>query len=419
MTRDPLLGKTLDDRYVIESKIAAGGYGTVYRARWVQPGRSDLPVAIKVVHARHSTDPAIGVRFRREAAVLSRLASRHTVHTYRAGEDRATGTQFLVMELLDGESLHARFGRSGPLPWRTVLTMMRQVCESLAETHALGIVHRDLKPANLFLIKKDLVKVLDFGIAKFPEPTAERTPPLTLIGQAIGTPEYMSPEQILARPVDGRSDIYTLGVVMYEMITGARPYPERELSGLIKAITTRRPLPLSTRARWPVPASLDEIVHGCLEREPKDRYANVKQLAHAIDQVLTERHDKTTLRQWDIFGEDDEQTWIPSRPRRRSERVTARAGLQEARTTHDPHREAAIRIPLVDTERMRFQAKGTAHPFGRLAEPPMRMAMGSRVRIDERPMRRSYGVLAVKLLVGAIVLALIGLAIGTILATFV
>ncbi|MBA2542766.1 MAG: serine/threonine protein kinase, partial [Deltaproteobacteria bacterium] len=193
---DPLLGKALDGRYLIESKIASGGFGSIYRARSLETSQI---VAVKVLLAQHSSDPSVSARFRREAVAMSSLANRHTVTTFELGEDR-DGTRFIVMELLEGESLADRFSSRGPLPWRDVLAIMRSTCESLAEAHALGIVHRDLKPANIFLCKAphpDFVKVLDFGIAKILQSSSFDSTDLTTAGQMIGTLDYMSPEQMV------------------------------------------------------------------------------------------------------------------------------------------------------------------------------------------------------------------------------
>ncbi len=318
-----LLCTVLDDRYFIEHRIAAGGFGTVYRARSLETGEA---VAIKVLHAEHSADPSVSARFRREALTMSSLANPHTVTTYELGEAR-DGTRFIVMELLEGENLAERFAACGTLHWRTVITMLRAVCESLAEAHRLGIVHRDLKPANMFLCRApapDFVKVLDFGIAKIlDDSNMHDGTDLTRTGQAIGTLEYMSPEQLVGAPLDRRTDIYTLGVVAYEMITGRRPFADATgATGLVTALVTRRPLPPSTVTTGALPPSLDGVLLRCLEREPEDRYQSVEELAAAFDRMLATKLDLyATQRQWvgspaTLFevSTDDEATWIDEPP---------------------------------------------------------------------------------------------------------
>jgi serine/threonine-protein kinase len=326
--RDRLLGTVLDDRYRIDAKIAAGGFGTIYRAVCLADERE---VAIKVLHAQHHADSSVSARFRREAVAMSSLCDPHTVTTYELGED-ADGTRFIVMELLRGESLADRFAACGSLHWRSVLAIVRAVCNSLAEAHALGIVHRDLKPANIFLASEptpDFVKVLDFGIAKIIHGSNMYDgSELTRIGQAIGTLEYMSPEQLVGGDIDGRTDIYTLGVVMYEMITGRRPFNEvTGATGLVTALMTRRPPPPSTVTRGPLPNALDGVLLRCLERDIQDRYTNVGELARAIDQMLASKSDVFTTQQLWLRGApsasaskpafvdgDEELTWIDARP---------------------------------------------------------------------------------------------------------
>src|SRR5215831_18906938 len=162
--RDPLLGTWLDDRFLIEERIATGGFGAVYRARTAD----GMPLALKVLHPFLSGDPSMVARFQREGATLTQLHDPHTVTTFAVGET-AEGVLYIAMELLSGESLHQRLERDRVVPWQTAVAIARAVCSSLAEAHALGVVHRDLKPANIHVETRDgveLVKVIDFGIVK-------------------------------------------------------------------------------------------------------------------------------------------------------------------------------------------------------------------------------------------------------------
>ena len=285
-SRDPLIGHVLDGRFRIDVRLAVGGFGAIYRAADLQSG---LDVALKVLHANLAADPLVAARFRREGATLASLRDPHTVTAFAVGE-ASDGTMYIAMELLRGETLFDAYRRhGGPLPWRRVTAIARAVCSSLAEAHERGIVHRDLKPANIHLQAHDgdgdLVKVLDFGIAKILQGSDLDAQELTVAGQLIGTSDYMAPEQILGGVVGPHSDIYTLGVVMYEMIAGRLPYAgAASPTQMIAMLLTSAPTPLAERV--PVPPALDRIVMRCLERESQDRFADVAELAAALDLVL-------------------------------------------------------------------------------------------------------------------------------------
>jgi eukaryotic-like serine/threonine-protein kinase len=283
--RDPLIGNTFDDRFRIDARLAAGGFGAIYRAIELASGRE---LALKVLHPSLTADPLIVARFRREGETLASLRDPHTVTAYELCEAK-DGALYIVMELLRGETLYDAFRREGPLPWRRVAAIARAVCSSLGEAHALGIVHRDLKPANIHLQDRggagDFVKVLDFGIAKILQGGELESTELTMAGQMIGTFDYMAPEQMLGGIVGPRCDIYTLGVVMYEMITGRLPFADATSpTHLLAMLLTTAPAPLG--ARTPVPPALDQIVMRCLEREQQSRYESVAALAADLDRVL-------------------------------------------------------------------------------------------------------------------------------------
>jgi serine/threonine-protein kinase len=287
--RSSLKGMLLDGRYRIEKKLAAGGFGAIYRATHVPSG---AVVALKVLHADIASDPHLSARFRREAAALASLRDPHTVTTYDHGQ-APDGTLFIAMELLTGRSLYDEHVARGEIPWRRMLTIMRGVCSSLVEAHARGIVHRDLKPANIHLERddrdEDFVKVLDFGIAKVLDGSdIDDGSDLTRVGQAIGTLEYMSPEQIVGGETGGRSDLYTLGLVAYEMITGKRPFADATgPTSLMTALMTRTPVPPSTLFhRECFPVEVDALILRCLARDPSERFASAAELAEAIDAIL-------------------------------------------------------------------------------------------------------------------------------------
>jgi serine/threonine-protein kinase len=281
---DPLVGTVLDERFHIDFQLAAGGFGAIYRATDVL---SDAQVALKVLLPRLASDRSVVERFRREGKTLANLRDPHTITAYELGE-APDGTLYIVMELLHGESLYQRFRSHGRLPWRRVVHIARGVCSSLAEAHAAGIVHRDLKPANIHLEARgndtDFVKVLDFGIAKIVQGNGPELNELTQAGTMIGTVDYMSPEQMVGGEMTPGSDIYTLGVVMYEMITGRTPFADAQTAtAILAAVLTRTPDPLSSHVR--VPGALDQIVARCLEREPNNRFMDVTELADALAKV--------------------------------------------------------------------------------------------------------------------------------------
>ncbi|MBC7978696.1 MAG: serine/threonine protein kinase, partial [Myxococcales bacterium] len=283
--RDPLVGQVFDRRFQIEARIAAGGFGAIYRATHLKSGHK---FALKILHANLTTDPHVVARFRREGATLIRLRDPHTIIAYELGE-ADDGTLYIVMELLHGESLYERFRAKGPMPWQGVLGIARAVCSSLAEAHALGVIHRDLKPTNIHLEPRgdadDFVKVLDFGIAKILQDSEIDSSDLTHAGQMVGTLDYMSPEQMVGGMCTATSDIYTLGIVMYEMIAGKKPFDDANSpAAALAAVLTATPDRLSVTAI--VPPQVDHMVMRCLERLHGDRYQSALELSAALDELL-------------------------------------------------------------------------------------------------------------------------------------
>ncbi len=264
----------LGTRYRIDTRIADGGFAAVYRARDVV---SDRDVAVKVLHARLLRHENAVARFRREAAVLVHLHNVHTVTAYDFGEAE-DGTLYLVLELLRGESL------AGPMPWPRMLGIAGQVCESLAEAHAHGIIHRDLKPTNIHLGDGDVVKVIDFGVAKILHGSNLHDDELTRSGQMVGTFDYMAPEQMVGSACSPQTDLYTLGLVMYEMISGERPFGSAPSTiAMLQAMIRTVPRPLS--AISDAPLELDAVMTKLLHRDPLQRYASARDLAIALDEV--------------------------------------------------------------------------------------------------------------------------------------
>src|SRR5262245_3515872 len=237
-----LTGMTLDQKYYLESKLSVGGMGTVYRAGRLLVGDR---VAIKVLHPDRMADPHAVERFRREAQTASRLKHPNIVTVYDFGVSRE-GLNYQVMELAEGESLRSLVERHGRLAETAAAEIIRQVCAALDEAHRQGIVHRDIKPENILvqtITVGSQVKVLDFGIAALRDVKAGR---LTRAGAVVGTPHYMSPEHCLGEELDGRSDIYSLGIVLFEMLTGVVPFDSPTLTAIVVKHVNEPPPPPRT-----------------------------------------------------------------------------------------------------------------------------------------------------------------------------
>jgi serine/threonine protein kinase len=269
-------GKALGP-YELKKLLGAGGMGEVYRAR---DTKLDRDVALKVLPRDIAADPARLERFEREAKALARLNHPHIVTIYSVEE--VDSVRFLTMELIEGQTLDTMLSRDG-LPIGEVLEIGVTVTDALAAAHAKGIVHRDLKPANVILTTDGHLKVLDFGLA-IPAPTdpgMTAASPLTAEGMVMGTVPYMSPEQVRGERVDQRSDIFSLGTVLYQLITGALPFRGDYPHATGYAIVNSAPQPMP-ELRADVPAALDEIVTRCLEKLPAKRYADTTELRDAL-----------------------------------------------------------------------------------------------------------------------------------------
>jgi hypothetical protein len=277
-----LVGRTLNHRYLVEDKIGEGGFGAVFRGKQLATGRE---VALKILHPHNVSDETIVARFRREAEACSKLRDPHTVTTYDFDET-PDGILYLAMELLRGRSLHAVQKLDGLLPAARVLKILDQVAASLTEAHQNGIVHRDMKPENVIIETRageDHVKVLDFGIAKVM--SDERTvPALTAVGQTLGTLEFMSPEQLRGQALDGRSDIYALGMMAYEMLTGSLPF--KSVKSPIDIINfhmkQEAPPPSTLTAKASIPKQVDEIILKMVAKDREHRFADAPALRAQI-----------------------------------------------------------------------------------------------------------------------------------------
>lgn len=277
-------GTVIGGRYQVEQVIGIGGFGAVYRCTQLNMQQT---VAVKVLRNEHLTSLEHVKRFTREAQSVSRLKHPNTIHIFDFGS-HSDGALYVAMEFLEGETLAHRLDQYGKIHWETMALIATQVCHSLTEAHAIGLVHRDLKPENIMLIPvagdPNFVKVLDFGIAKMQkDPARPGEASLTEAGMIMGTPTYMAPEQAKGEEVDARSDIYALGVLMYESLTGHAPFQDETAMKVLVA-HIKDPVPPFARFAAPgeVPFEIEQVVMQCLEKDPGMRPASTVQLVDRL-----------------------------------------------------------------------------------------------------------------------------------------
>jgi serine/threonine protein kinase len=277
------LGSTVAGRYRVDALLGAGGYGAVYCATQLNLNRK---VALKVLHPHVTTRPLARERFEREARLAQLLQHPNVVRLYDFGVDESTGQSFIVWELLEGRSLEAELGRVGPLDWRRVARVASQVLKALIEAHGRGIVHRDIKPANLYLCdfagEPDFVKVLDFGIATFSEGSGSS---ITQEGASLGTPTYMAPEQVLGEAVDARADLYALGLVMAEALSGAPLVSGRSAMEVALRQLAAEPHTLDARV---LATPLGRVIARAVEKRRDGRFVSAEEMLRAVGDATTQ-----------------------------------------------------------------------------------------------------------------------------------
>jgi serine/threonine-protein kinase len=285
---DPYVGREIANQFRILEKIGSGGMGAVYKAE--QPDMRRF-VAVKILHPRYLSRPDLVSRFRREARAMSHLSHPNTAKVFLYGQ-LEDGACYFVMEYLAGKNLAQTVRAEGPMAAERAIPIMVQVCSALQEAHTQGIVHRDLKPENVFLTNlggiADYPKVLDFGLAKVTE--REMRPGsliLTQEGMVFGTPEFMSPEQARGEKLDGRSDIYSLGVILYELLTGKLPFDANQPMEYIQRHIKETPIPIHVRApNRQFPSGLWDVINKTLAKRPNDRYQTAAEFGQALGAVL-------------------------------------------------------------------------------------------------------------------------------------
>jgi len=341
---DPLSGKTIRGAFTLRERIGKGGMGVVYKAWQHSVGRE---VAVKVMSAKINQDPEAAKRFFREAKLASRLAHPNIVTVFDFGQDEDR-LLYIVMEYLTGTTLREALERGEPFDLSRVRRMLFQLCDALEAAHEATIVHRDLKPANIVLLRKpgvrDFLKVLDFGIAKSFDGQHTR---LTRSGAILGTPAYMPPEVALDGTSDARSDLYSLGVITYQMLSGRLPFAAEDVRTMIAMHTSEPPPPLGDH----IPAGLVQVVNKLLAKDPEDRFQTAADVRTAVEAV-TDSHPAINLNTGDIAGSIAMDETTPATPGAlHHEAPTATTELETPeqvvdRTVDEPGRRWSL-VPLL------------------------------------------------------------------------
>jgi serine/threonine-protein kinase len=308
---DTRIGRVLGHRFRILELIGRGGMGEVYRAKHLTLERD---VCVKVLKEA-KTGPRDALRFQREAQAAGRLRSAHAVQIIDAGRDEADGLLYIAMELIHGRNLKRLLAEEFPLGEERICHLVEQVLAACAAAHAQRVIHRDLKPANIMIEPRvedpDFVKVLDFGVAKIQEPEFVS---ITNVNATCGTPAYMSPEQALGETLDGRSDLYSVGVILYQLATGRLPIEGRTPLEILKRHQTEMPIP--PRVRRPevnISAELEALILRALEKDPARRPPSAEAFREALlhhGELLRERRERTVLSERSLPPVDRSETTV-------------------------------------------------------------------------------------------------------------
>ncbi len=287
--QDPFIGRDiLDGKLQILQKIGSGGMGTVYKA--LEPENNRM-VGVKILHPKLANRKDLVSRFGREARALSQLSHPNTVKVFSYGE-LEDGSLYIIMELLEGKNLNQTVRSEGPFPVSRALPILIQACGALDEAHKAGIIHRDLKPENIFLVQnasvRDFPKLLDFGLAKVGERQLRPgSVILTQEGMVFGTPEFMSPEQAQGKTLTPASDVYSLAVILYEVLTGKLPFDAKSAMDYIQLHVMGKPFPLNQRVPGKsFPLLLEQIIDRALAKRPEERFASAEDFGHAMQSLL-------------------------------------------------------------------------------------------------------------------------------------
>lgn len=368
---DPLIGVTFDGKYRLDEKLGVGGMGTVYRATHLL---IDRPVAIKVLNSRFVEDEAAQVRFRREARAAGRLQHANAVTVTDFGTT-TDGYVYIVMELLEGRTLREVLAHEAPLDTARAVSLMMQISAAVGAAHAAGIIHRDLKPANIFIVQRPntpaSVKVLDFGIAKLATEALEEDDHMTLtqVGVMIGTPRYMSPEQCDGAPLTPASDVYSLGIILYEMLAGMTPFTGSTPLAVAMKHSSSPPRPPSEIVST-IPPAIESVVLHALEKSPDHRPANADEFRDELyataEQLGLEHSNILTAPSLETLRNAGTETasgrLVVDLERLRQNRATT-SGSSDLTVLNSGAQNSASR-PIVDAPRQ--PGSGAGHEFPRV-----------------------------------------------------
>ncbi len=282
---DPLIGRVINKVYRIDKKVGEGAMGRVYLAQDIHLRKQ---VALKILRPNLVEDPIVVKRFEREGQAASRLNHPNTISIYGCGQED-DGLLWIAMEFVQGPDLGTIIATEWPLPTMRIIHIFRQICSALDEAHTAKVIHRDLKPANIVCFNyrhtRDFVKVLDFGIAKIIDPDADYQP-LTREGIVCGTPAYMSPEQVQGFELDNRSDLFSLGIMLYQTLTGQLPFlAESPVEIATKIVMEAPKRPSSLHKHWPYPRELEELALKLLQKKKEDRFADAHLVKNELDRI--------------------------------------------------------------------------------------------------------------------------------------
>jgi eukaryotic-like serine/threonine-protein kinase len=299
-----VVGEVVADRYELEELVGTGGMSSVFKAR---DRLLERPVALKILHEHYLSDPEYVERFRREARAVAQLAHPNIVTVIDRGEQ--DGRQFIVFEYVDGENLKQVVSREGPLPVRDAIELALQVAKALGYAHERGIVHRDVKPQNVILNEDGRAKVTDFGIARSLDVDG-----VTQTGAVLGTSDYIAPEQAQGQPVDEKTDVYSLGVLLYELLTGELPFSGEGFVAVAMQHVNEPPPNVLDR-RGDVPPRLSLVIERAMAKRPEDRHASMDELVADLE---------ASVRQLDGYGDESERTLVVPGAVRRGRRTRRR-----------------------------------------------------------------------------------------------
>ena len=374
---DPVIGRKIGGRFTVVAQLGAGSMGSVYRARQEGMARE---VALKVLKPDRALDTAAVQRFEREARATSSLTSPHTVTVFDFGEDETVANSpllYLAMERLDGESLGQRLKNGGRVSPHEAVKIAQQVLRSLAEAHDKGIVHRDLKPDNIFLHRvptphgfEEMVKVLDFGIAKFLQPDMKIDSLETQAGTVFGTPRYMSPEQAQSKPLDGRSDLYTVGLILFQMVTGRHCFPDEDaVVVMARHIQSLPPRPRELAPDAGIPRRLEAVILRTLAKDPRRRPQSALELHDELEAAIN----------------------APDTRASESLQVEAAPPIAASTASIDPVADASGLSPVQDSLAQRQQrARNMALGAGFLLLVLVAVAIGARLATTSPPSTTTY-----------------------------